>query len=244
MQDFLMFNLCKNISLNVILLIAAIACISVPRLLENRWLLNNFVVFLTMTIEPATTVNLKRVNIDDRIADYRKSLSRWAVLPYKVVVVESSGYGNPFTDILKNAPHIQYISTKLPCIAYRGKAYGEAEILKYAMENVIKNDKIHIMKVTGRYAPEENLKTITDILRAQKPRLMVKRGSSQWFVAYRPLVQKIAASCIKSCNINGGGIFEDHLRLLSYTEHALEYKERIKVISTYSGTDNKIVEYM
>lgn len=136
---------------------------------EKTWEDKNLVVLLTMTIDTKNTITVSRKNVSDRIFDYKKSLTRWAELPYKVVVVENSGYGNPFQNILKKAPNITYISTYIPSDPKRGIGYGEAQTLKYAIDNVITNNSIYIMKVTGRYAPKGDLSNVIAVLKTKNP---------------------------------------------------------------------------
>ncbi len=210
---------------------------------DQRWTENNCVVLLTMTIDPKGTVLTARNKIDDRINDYKQSLTRWAALPYKVVAIESSGYGNPFTDILKDAKNITYVSQNIPHIPARGKGYGEAQILKYAMENIIKDNKVYIIKITGRYAPESDLAVITDLLKEQKPKAVVKYGRSEWFAAHRDFFEQLAANCITTCDDAQGTskFFEAHLQALSDASDVIKFEQPLKVLPTRTGSNNEPV---
>lgn len=211
---------------------------------QQQWIDDNCVVFLTMTIDPKGTVFTARNNVEDRINDYRKSLSRWAQLPYKVVAVESSGYGNPFEDILKNAKNITYVSKNIPHIPARGKGYGEAQIIKYAMDNLIKNNNVFIIKMTGRYAPEGDLSAITNLLQKDNPNAVVKYGRSEWFVAHRAFFQQLANNCIATCDDAQGAskFFEAHLQALSDAKDVIKYNEKIKVLPTRTGSYNVFIQ--
>lgn len=208
----------------------------------------NIVVLLTMTIDINNTVDTKRHDINDRISDYRKSLARWAALPYAVIVLENSGYGNPFKDILHNAKNIHYISIKLPQDQMKGKSYGEAQILKYAMDKIIKNNNIYIVKMTGRYAPVADLTEVLQHLQLEKPDVILSHGvGSEWFVAKRKFFLELATQCIKTCKFVPGKdeyyfAIEGHLQRLSNTKKMLKYHKWLDVIPTYRGTTNQKVD--
>ena len=234
----------KIIFLIVAILVLSIVMLQKYKLRQLVWANEKFIVLLTMTIDPQNTLNAKRTNISDRIADYRKSLSRWAELPYKVIVVESSGYGNPFADILTNAKHIIYISEKTPHIPARGKGYGESHIIKYAMKNLITDNDIYIMKITGRYAPKKDLSEIVSMLRNSHPKIVVRHGRSEWFIGKRDFFIAVADNCIEVCGDPTQGMvsFEANLLALSQRQQALEYTQRIPVIATVNGRNEAEVE--
>ncbi len=213
----------------------------------NVAIANNFIVLLTMTIDTKNTIIVARNNISDRINDYRKSLTRWAQLPYKVVVIENSGYGNPFVDILKGSNNIKYISIKIPHIQERGKGYGEAQTLKYAIDKVIKNNTVYIMKITGRYAPQQDLSAILSILQEQKPNVLIKTNHSEWFVSKRKFIRDFANFCIKNCDDRKdiSGIFETQLMRFSQDVGNVTYTDlNINVIPTRNGGFNLSVTHI
>lgn len=230
----------KAIGLTIFLLIV-LSIVASQLILKQK---NEFVVLLTMTIDTKNTIIVSRNKIADRIGDYRKSLMRWAELPYKVVVVENSGYGNPFQDILKNAPNIQYVSTFIPSEPKRGKGYGEAQTLQYAIDNIIKNDKVYIMKVTGRYAPAGDLSEVLKILKEKKPEVLYKPKHSEWFVAKRPFYMELCKDCLETCNDSKGSnwIFEAHLENLAKSKPGtISTDLKIKVIKTRTGGFNQVI---
>lgn len=238
----------KSFPLIFVLLVALIlsATFVVIKWQQNKaqqWTDKNFVVLLTMAIDPQGTIETRRSDIDDRITDYRQSLSRWAELPYRVVVVESSGYGNPFTDILANAPNITYVSKRLPHIPERGKGYGEAHIIRYAIENYFADYDGYIMKVTGRYAPVADLKPITKLLQAKHPEAMLRnrRHHSRWYVARRDFNLELADSCIATCDEKKGPDFDldEHLFQISNKySSVLRVNFAIDVLPTFRGGAN------
>ena len=202
---------------------------------------NDFIVLLTMTIDPQNTFALLRNNIPDRINDYRKSLSRWAKLPYKVVVIENSGYGNPFKDILQNANNIQYISTKIPYALEKGRGHGEASTLKYAADNIIKSNTAYIMKMTGRYAPLQDLSAVLSILQKYNPHVLIKPHHSEWFVAKRKFLRNFAIFCIENCDERKGnrGSFETQLLRFSnvyLTKNVIHSHLNINVVPIVCGS--------
>lgn len=217
------------------------------------WANEHMVVLLTMTIDTKKTITVRRNKISDRIEDYRKSLTRWAQLPYRMIIVENSGYGNPFEDILKNAPHIQYISTNIPSDPNRGIGYGEAKTLKYAIDHLIKNNSIYIMKITGRYAPTHDLSNVISILKRKKPTALLKedpnhfflKKRSEWFVAKRDFYQKLSQNCIQTCDDKKGenGFFEAHLHELGdHSENVIKtHNIIINVIETRGGSSNTLL---
>jgi len=205
----------------------------------------NFVVLLTMTINTKNTIDVARNNINNRILDYKTSLSRWSQLPYKVIVVENSGYGNPFKDIIKKNQHIKYVSINLPQIPERGKGYGEAQTLKYAVDNLIKDNNTYIIKFTGRYAPADNLSKILNIVTKHRPNLLFKTGRSEWFVATRNVILNISNLCINVCDDRKGieGIMETQVVNCSKTiKNVINTDMNIKVIPTYTGGFNLLVD--
>lgn len=221
----------------------------------TKWTDENMVILLTMTIQTEKTISVARKKVSDRIEDYRKSLTQWAKLPYKVVVVENSGYGNPFQDILKNAPHIQYISVHIPSNPTLGIGYGEAQTLKYAMENVIKNDSIYITKMTGRYAPAKDLSDIIHILISKKPEVLLKEmpsdkivtQRSEWFVAKRQFYQTVVEDCMQMCDERKGmpGVFETRLHAVGeITKNVVKTNLNIKVLATRTGSFNTPVSWI
>jgi len=220
-----------------------------------NWTNDNLVVLLTMTIDTGKGAAVARNKIPDRISDYRKSLVRWAALPYKVVVVENSGYGNPFQDILEKSPHITYVSTHIPSMPVLGIGYGEAQTLKYAMERLIKDNSVYIMKITGRYAPKENLSEVVNILMSKKPEVLLKvlpndlilPKRSEWFVAKRPFYQEISEDCIHTCDERKGteGLFEAHLHHLGDTKKGvIKTTLRIDIVKTRTGSFNAPVSWI
>lgn len=203
---------------------------------QLAWAQDNFLVLLTMSIDPQGTVGALRSNVGQRIEDYRLSLQRWAQLPYNVLVIESSGYGNPFPDILNKAKNLQYISKKLPHIPSRGKGYGEANILLYAIDNYILSNNLYIMKITGRYAPAGDLSEILTVLQNEKPDILYRPKRSEWFVAKRDFYQQLAQRCLTVCGDGAGLIsFETNLTQLSSAENGRQYKAPILVIKTRNG---------
>lgn len=209
---------------------------------RRQWANNNLIVLLTMTIDPKNTRYARRTDISQRIQDYRKSLKRWAKLPYKVIAIESSGYGNPFADILTNAKNIIYISEKTPHNPARGKGYGESHLIKYAMRDIIYDNNIYIMKVTGRYAPIDDMTELMDVLRLQAPTVLYRPHYSEWFVAKRQFYIDLAESCIEKCDDPANDIigFESNLLEFAQANNAMPYNTRIQVIETINGSNTEI----
>ena len=211
---------------------------------KNNFIKNNFIILLTMTIDTGKTTYVNRKDIATRIADYRKSLQQWSRLPYKVIAIESSGYGNPFKDILKNSPNIQYFSLKIKHNPLKGKGYGEAQTIRYAISKIINNNKIFIMKITGRYSPEKNLDDVIKILLDYQPTAIIKREPhtnwdyhSEWLVSKRNFLLRLSNKCILSCNDSKGRYFEWALMKVGKSFNNLVYTDlNIKVLPTYTGT--------
>lgn len=219
----------------------------------------NFVVLLTMTIDTKNTITvqsqpIKRKNISDRINDYRKSLARWAELPYTVIAVENSGYGNPFEDILKNAPNIHYVSTYIPSDPERGKGYGEGKTLAYAINHLIPSYSTYIMKVTGRYAPKYDLSKVIEILKTKKPEVLLKiepddpnpymKKRSEWFVAKKLFYEQLTKSCFQTCDDRDSPnrFMETHLHNLGdKTKKVVKTNLKIPVVLTKNGVDISVV---
>ncbi len=211
---------------------------------HHNFIKNNFIVLLTMTIDVGDTIYVNRKDIATRIEDYRKCLQQWSKLPYKVIAIESSGYGNPFNDILKNSPNIQYFSLKIKHKPLKGKGYGEAQTIKYAISKIINNNKIYIMKITGRYSPEKNLDDVIKILLDYQPTAIIKHEPhtnwnyhSEWLVSKRNFLLRLSNKCILSCNDHKGKYFEWALMKVGKSFNNLVYTDlNIKVLPTYTGT--------
>lgn len=197
-----------------------------------------------MTIDTGNTTYLNRKDIATRIEDYRKSLQQWSKLPYKVIAIESSGYGNPFNDILINNPNIQYFSEKIKHKPLKGKGYGEAQTIRYAIRRIINNNDIYIMKITGRYSPKKNLDDVINILLNYQPTAIIKHGPhtnwryhSEWLVSKRNFLLRLSNKCIFSCNDDKGKYFEWALMRIGKSFNNLVYTDlNIKVLPTYTGT--------
>lgn len=201
------------------------------------WASKNFVIMLTMTIDPQGTYGAVRAKIADRINDYRKSLARWAELPYKVVIVESSGYGNPFVDILKDAKHITYVSVKTPHIPEKGKGYGESHLMRYALNNLILDNNIYIMKFTGRYAPKKDLSDMLTLLQLLAPNIVYRFGGTEWFVGRRAFFLELSDRCIATCRpIHEQTMWFERLfgRMVS-EKYAMRHTKNIEVLQTFNG---------
>lgn len=214
----------------------------------QKWADRNFVVLLTMTIDPAGTIKTRRSDIDTRIKDYRQSMARWAELPYRVIAIESSGYGNPFADILEHASNITYISKKLPHVPMRGKGYGEAHIIRYAVENFLTNEEEYIMKITGRYAPTADLTPIVQLLRTKHPEVMLRdrRHHGHWYVAKRSFNLDFTDVCIQNCDESTGSEydFDEYLYQTSNRYPVMRVNLSIEVLPTFRGSANDPVYSM
>ena len=205
---------------------------------------NNFIVLLTMTIAPPQKILLERNKIQDRINDYRKSLTRWAQLPYKVVVIENSGYGNPFKDILQHTTNIQYVSVKIPYDPEKGRGHGEANALKYAVDNIIKSNTVYIMKITGRYAPRQDLSAVLSILQKHRPNVLLKPERTEWFVSKRKFLRDFTNFCIENVDERKGVnyLFDTLLSRFSQSSaNVIQSYLNIHVIPTNCGCDLAVI---
>lgn len=221
----------------------------------NHFIKNDFIVLLTMTIAPPKDmIYLNRTSIATRIDDYRKSLQQWALLPYKVVVVENSGYGNPFKDILKNSKNIRYFSVKTKQDPFKGKGYGEAQTIRHIIiRNIIhkfmQNNKVYLMKVTGRYSPAKNLDDVIKMILYYHPTAIVKYDDkndihhSEWLVSKINFLLQISNKCIASCDDNVGKYFEWSLMKISKKHNNVIYTDlNIEVLPTHTGTFNTYMD--
>jgi len=122
----------------------------------------NNIVLLTATIQPkADQPNLKLVNSDERLLDYKKALLFYDSLIKKkvinrVIFIDNSGYDLSELVNCVDSNAVEYLSfygLDVPKDYHRG--YGEFVIIDYAYENSeflinAKPDDV-IWKITGRY---------------------------------------------------------------------------------------------
>jgi hypothetical protein len=114
------------------------------------------VIILTTTVYVQNKCYLHQTDPFDRINVYLKSIKQWIETPFRVIVVENSGYSFTELDKTSNLEIISYNEYDLPEAEYlRGNnSKGASEL--FAINYAIKNSKIltkndYIIKVTGRY---------------------------------------------------------------------------------------------
>jgi len=119
--------------------------------------MSKIVILLTATIDPGRCIGVKQNQIKERVESYRRSFRQWQKLqlPHPIYIIESSGYGNPFSDLALDTPqsNIHYISVKLPMKHRWGKGYGEALIQRYFLREIVTEPDTVVIKFTGRWAP-------------------------------------------------------------------------------------------
>lgn len=130
----------------------------------------NPVILLTATINPNGTSNTKLLNIDARKNQYLEAIKFYIEYTHlKIIICENTGFD--FTPFFDNNN-----KNELECLCFRGndydksrgKGYGEALIIKYAIENSkFIREADTIIKITGR-VKILNINEIINLIRYQK----------------------------------------------------------------------------
>mgnify|MGYP004187075499 CR=1 FL=1 len=158
-------------------------------------------VLLTMTINVGHMVACRQTSSRDRIALYQASVRQWERLPYRVLVLENSGYGNPFK---LDSSRIRVISVKLPGNESRGKGYGEAQTLKHAIDSgLLGGAGDYVVKLTGRYAPYERFWEMEEAVREARWDVITvgpSMSNTRFFGCTVAYLRELARGCEKRCN--------------------------------------------
>ena len=208
-------------------------------------------VLLTMTINVGHMVACRQTSSRDRTALYQASVRQWERLPYRVLVLENSGYGNPFK---LDSSRIRVISVKLPGDESRGKGYGEAQALKHAIDSgLLGGAGDYVVKLTGRYAPYERFWEMEEAIREARWDVITigpSMSDSRFFGCTVAYLRELARGCEKRCNDdfkNGTMLpwmMESEMAQLARragTRHR-NLLEALHVIPTRSGSGNHGVD--
>ena len=110
---------------------------------------------LTATIDPRGMPMTLRTDPSVRMNDYKSALVKWrAAIDAPIIFCENSGADlSPLQDALgADADRVEWLSFEAPPFpARRGKSYGEALIVRHALDHsaVLENSS-HLVKMTGR----------------------------------------------------------------------------------------------
>ena len=114
---------------------------------------------LTATVQPHTTVHLKRKDSLQRLGDYQRSFRRWAVFKGRLPIVVCENSGFDLTESLSeaglpptgNGP-VELLSLNASYPGEFGKGYGELLCIDHAVKRsrLITADTL-LVKVSGRY---------------------------------------------------------------------------------------------
>ena len=107
-----------------------------------------------------------------RAEDYRRSFVKWLTVPgvERIVFVENSGCDlSEFVEIARRYSHKRVECLSFLCPPYpghRGKGYGEAFIVDYALQNSeLISESRHLIKASGRYYVR-NIETLIAFVKA------------------------------------------------------------------------------
>jgi hypothetical protein len=208
-------------------------------------------VLLTMTINVGHMTACRQTSSRDRIALYQASVRQWERLPYRVLVLENSGYGN----LLKlNSSRIRVITVKLPGNESRGKGYGEAQTLKHAIDSgLLGGAGDYVVKLTGRYAPYERFWEMEEAIREARWDVITvgpSMSDTRFFGCTVAYLRELARECEKRCNddLKNGAMptwmMESEMAQLARragTRHR-NLLEALHVMPTRSGSGNHEVD--
>lgn len=137
---------------------------------------------LTATVDVGDTVFVARSNPTQRLKDYEWALNRWLLNKSveHIVFCENSGYDlSSLTAIVtkhRAQDRVELLSFRGEAPRYRGKGYGEAEAIKYALDRSrALGDSRWYLKVTGRYYVRNGAKFFS-YLRRVRPYIMANFG--------------------------------------------------------------------
>lgn len=113
-------------------------------------------IILTTTVYPQDKCYLYQKDPQERLQNYLKSIKQWIASPFKVTVVENSGYTFPEFEQSDRFEILSFDECKVPEAKYLigNNSKGASEL--FSINYCFKNSKIlspgdFIIKVTGRY---------------------------------------------------------------------------------------------